>query len=95
MKILAFKEKIKATKPDFQIVWTMLKVIRKMKRTFLKMPNENIPVHVSLKCSTLSKQMIRVKYDFCISYTISTFQMKHFHVQILHQVGTKPKCAEF
>lgn len=36
METLTFKEMMRATKQDSQIAWTILKVIRKMKRTFLK-----------------------------------------------------------
>lgn len=44
MKILTFKEIVKATENDSKTARAMLKVIRKMKRTSLKMRDENITI---------------------------------------------------
>lgn len=44
MKILTFKEMTKATENDSERVWAVLKVIRKMKKTFLKVRDENITI---------------------------------------------------
>jgi len=37
MKILTFKEMVKATENNSKRIWTISKIIGKMKRTFLKM----------------------------------------------------------